>query len=227
MHHLVYDALPCTRKNATPNASTDGEKPFNLDPRSPAFLPPPALPGGPPPRCISSPTHAMEADNNLQQLPPAQSDPVASVTKGTTPPTANGDAVTSPRGDVTVSSLSEALQWYYGHTYTEQQVKEAFRLRAVREFFAREWSKLQYKALRQHTISKKLCWYHRNYRTAYHCKRPCRYGMQISLSSDAARNWPCLEHSTMTGFLIICRPPCPTQPHNVRWNTMRAEPLPQ
>ena len=181
--------------------------------------------------CRNLPTHIMENNNNLQQsstpvphLPPAQPDPVASATTKDTPPTASEDAVTSTRGSVTVSSLNEALQWYYGHTYTEKQVREAFRLRDVREFFAREWSKLQNRALRQHTTSKKLCWYHRNYRTAYHCKRPCRYGMQISLSSDAARNWPCLEHSTMTGLLIICRPPCPMQPHNVRWNNRGTKP---
>ena len=219
--------LPCTEENANHTAPTDGEKPSKLDPRSPAFLPPPTLPGGPPPRFNPPPRRTMEATNNLQQSPPAQHDLVAPRTNVTSPPTTTGDASTSEKGSVTVSSLSEALQWYYGHNHTEQQVKYAFRLRAVRQFFAREWAKLQSRALRQHTTSKKLCWYHRNYRTAYHCKRPCRYGMQISLSSDVVRNWPCLEHSTMTGLLIICRPPCPMQPHNVRWNTMRAEPLPQ
>ena len=112
----------------------------------------------------------MEADNNLQQFPPVQPDLVASVTNETSPPTAIGDAVTSAKGDITVSSLSEALQWYYGHNHTEQQVKYAFRLRAVRRFFAREWAKLQSRALRQHTTSKKLCWYHRNFKVAHHCK---------------------------------------------------------
>ena len=54
----MYDVHPCTRKTPYLGLLQRG-KTVNLDPHSPAFHPPPALPGGPPPVCI--PTYPRTA----------------------------------------------------------------------------------------------------------------------------------------------------------------------
>lgn len=115
------------------------------------------------------------------------------------PPAVNMNAITSTVGTTFVSSLSEALQRHYSLVYTEQEVKDAFRVREIREFFAREWSRLQTVAREKYITSSKLCWYHRTFKTAHRCKRPCRYNTRVPLSNEVTRNWPCLEHSTMVG----------------------------
>ena len=143
------------------------------------------------------------------------------------PPAVNKDAVTSTIGAVFVSSLSEALQRHYSRVYTEQEVKDAFKVREIREFFAREWSRLQTKAREKYITSSRLCWYHRTFRIAHRCKRPCRYNTQVPLSNEVTRNWPCLEHSTMVGAILICRPPCPMQPHRFRKTNSGKPPLQQ
>ena len=176
---------------------------------------------------------------NPDPLPPTQlsslPDVVTSTLQEDEPPTASEDAVTSTTGDTIVFSLSEAIKTHYGHIYTKRQIKEAFRVWAIREYFSREWSKLYEQARDQYvdgipathddgttaemsyrpSTSVKLCWYHKNFRmNAKKCRQPCRYKTQILLLNNVVKSWLCLEHSTTTGTLVTCNPPCPMQPQN-------------
>ena len=127
------------------------------------------------------------------------------------------------------------MKTQYGHIYTKRQIREAFRVRTISDFFAREWSRLYKQAREQYmdgtsathddgataemsyrpSTSRKLCWYHRTFKyNARKCRQPCRYKTQILLPTSVVKKWPCLEHSTSTGILIICDPPCPWQPQD-------------
>ena len=162
---------------------------------------------------------------NPQHPPPISvSNPPASRTPNHNPPT-DSDG-TDERGAVAFS-LSDALEEHYGHIYTERQIKHAFHVRNVRDFFTREWARLREQAHRRYATSSRTCWYHKTSKTAHKCNRPCRYGAQTIFPRSAMENWPCLKHTIRIGAVTICRPPCPIRNPNARWNNRRTEPPPQ